>query len=790
MAELLQEVEVKMAESEAGPSARESEEGSCPIWVYGLTIALSAFLLFQVQLISGKYLLPLFGGTPAMWSTCMLCFQILLLLGYLYAHALGTQAPARLQVSVHGTLLIGSLLLLAVLWMKWGSPLTPGVSWRPKPGDNQVWKILELLGITVAFPFFLLSTTGPLLQKWYSASGNPGSPYRLYALSNAGSLLGLVSYPFLIEWAFTIRHQTWLWSSAYAVFTVFATVAGWRALGKPQQIQTREYAKVNRGEDEADERTPTASKLGLWLGLSACSTTLLFATTNLLCEDITVIPLLWVVPLSIYLLSFIVTFESSRWYRRSIFWPLYFLAVGVGIKSSFERARGETLFLVATYCVTLFVVCMVCHGELARSRPKARYLTNFYLMVALGGALGGGFVVLIAPRIFLGFWEFQTALIASGILIFWAYCLGDRQGKSEQKLWSLAVIILGTFFVPQMDSFIPDFNRWKPLNHEYYTGPLLSAMWLTFWLIARGRKKAPEAKHHFPWQPVASTLLIALFGVLAIGYAQVAGSHMLFRERNFFGIKAVVDNSNSIALMNGNTVHGVELKSAASRHTPTSYYSEDSGIGLVLKNFPRGSEGKRALRVGLIGMGVGTLAAYGRPNDSLRFYEIDPAVIQLSTGPAPLFHFLSDSPAKIETVLGDARLSLEAEAGRGEFQKFDVLAVDAFTSDSIPAHLLTEEAMGIYLRHLRGTDSMLAFHVSNRYLNLSPVIFALGERYELSSAEVHLRKHHWILLSANPAMFRIPGLAEQAKPLNLTRRPVLWTDDYSNLFQVLMRPSS
>jgi hypothetical protein len=789
MAELLQEAELQLADGGSAPDSSQAKQRAGRVWVYGLTIALSAFLLFQVQLIVGKYLLPLFGGTPAMWNTCMLCFQVLLLLGYVYAHALGTRLKLQRQGMVHSVLLVGSLCVLAVLWMKWGSPLTPNASWRPKPGDNQVWKILELLGVTAALPFFLLSTTGPLLQKWYSASGSQGSPYRLYALSNAGSLLGLVSYPFLIEWVFTIRHQAWLWSSGYAFFVVLGAVTAWRTFGMTTELPTpkRQEAAIAH-----DEKAPAASKFVLWLALSACSTTVLFATTNLLCEDIAVIPLLWVVPLCIYLLSFILTFESHRWSRRSIFWPLYFLALGIGVKTSFERARGETVFLIAMYCVTLFAVCMVCHGELARSKPKARHLTSFYLMVALGGALGGTFVVLVAPRIFLGFWEFQTGLIAGGILLFWAYSLEDPTGRSERPLWSLAVIILGAFFIPQLNSLIPNFERWKLLNHEYYTGPLIAAAWLAFWLVAQRRKKRAGSTHvsHWPWQPAASVLLVGLFGLLTYNYARSAAAYTLFRERNFFGIKFLTDNSDNVALVSGNTTHGFQLKDPARRNTPTSYYSVDSGIGLVLKNYPRGSEGKDPLRLGLIGMGAGTLAAYGQPGDSLRFYEIDPAVIQLSTGPEPFFHFLQDSPARIETVLGDARLSLEAEAARGEFQKFDVLAVDAFTSDSIPAHLLTREAMGIYLKHMRGPDGVLAFHVSNRYLDLNPVIVALGQRYQLSAVQVRISTSHWILLSANPAMFRLPGLVEHAKPVTLTRPPVLWTDDYSNLFQVLKRPGS
>jgi hypothetical protein len=801
MPELLQEESLESTPTIAAAHPDEKWDGGTKILKFALTIALSAFLLFQVQMILGKFLLPLFGGTPAVWTTCLLCFQVLLLLGYSYGHVLGSAKSGRLQGRVHAALLLASLGLVGVLWVKWGSPLTPGAEWRPQPNDNPVTKILELLAVTVALPFFLLSTTGPLLQRWLSVSGGKRSPYRLYALSNAGSLLGLLSYPFLLEWSLTLKHQAWMWSCGYIAFAVLGTAIAWRHADANSgqdfpQLQNAEYWEV--------AQTPGTLRNLLWMGLSACSTTTLLASTNLLCQDIAVIPLLWVVPLSLYLLSFILTFDSNRWYRRKIYWPLYFLVLGAAMKTTFNKGSGETIFLIMLYCVTLFTVCMVCHGELARSKPEPRQLTGFYLMVALGGALGGAFVVLVAPHVFLGLWEFHIGLIGCGLLLTTAYLYERRKpvadkvpvttGRPDQwpehGMWTVALIVLLAFLIPQLGRLIPNFDNWPIIDHEYYTGPLIVLGYLLWWATRSAKQNGTKTAQAsaIEWKPVATLLLLGLFGVFAYSYTQLGGAHALFRERNFFGAKYVEDNVDSVTLVSGSTVHGFEYKDPGHRHTPTSYYREESGVGRLLRDYPRGKVGGDQLRVGLIGMGAGTLAAYGRSGDVYRFYEIDPAVIALSAGANPYFHFVQDSAARVDTVLGDARLSLENEAERGELQKFDVLVVDAFSSDSIPVHLLTREATGVYLRHMRGRNGVLAFHVSNRYLNLDPVIVGLGQAYGLSASKVRINSSEWILLCANPEMFRLPDLEGVATPVRLRKKPVLWTDDYSNLFEVVGRP--
>jgi hypothetical protein len=750
---------------------------------YWVTVFLSAFLLFQVQLIVGKYILPLFGGTPAVWNTCMLCFQFLLLLGYAYAHLLGRTSNARRQGKIHGALLIFSAVIVAILWVKWGSPLTPGAAWRPAPEDNPVWKILQLLFATVALPFFVLSTTGPLLQSWYSRDQTSASPYKLYALSNAGSLLGLLSYPFLIEWMFTIKHQAWVWASGYLIFAAICAAIAWRFSPSPSgNSPSPSPASL---ETTAAEETPGLNRYLLWIGLSACSTTMLLATTNLICQDLAVIPLLWVVPLCIYLLSFILSFNSHRWYRRNVFWPLYFVALGVEMKTNLFGFHLQTPSQIVMLCAALFVVCMVCHGELASSKPATRHLTSFYLMVAGGGVLGGIFVVMMAPRLFLGFWEIQVGLVGCGLLLFAAFVLGDPSGKANAQLWVAVLLIETTFLITNLPNFVPKLEKFPLLARPEFVGLFAGAAFAMYWLLRKknGSVAGVPANAKFPWQPVAGVLLTAVFGILVYGYVQVRATQILYRERNFYGIKSVINEPETVALLSGSTLHGRQFKNPAVRNTPLSYYRTESGIGLLLNNYPRGNSGN--LRVGVIGMGAGTLAAYGRRGDYYRFYEIDPATVELSAGPSPYFYFAHDSVAKIDAVLGDARLSLEKEAGLGERQQFDVLAVDAFSSDAIPVHLLTNEAIDLYLAHLRNAEGVLAFHVTNWHLDLAPVLAALAGSHHLAACQVRNLGSTWILLSADPQMLRLPGLAEKSTALVLTRKPVLWTDGYSNLFQVL-----
>jgi hypothetical protein len=691
--------------------------------LYGGTIFVSAFLLFQVQLIIGKYVLPWFGGSPSVWNTCLLLFQILLLLGYFYAHVVSTRLPMRSQTRVHFLFLLASLAMLAVTAGSWPSPITPGAVWKPvAAGSSPEWRVIAVLAVSVGFPFLILSTTGPLLQVWVSRA-QPGSPYRLYALSNAGSLLGLLSYPFLAERFLLLRTQAWVWSVVYALFLCAYGACAWALRGPVSPVESPGI-EISKGDEK-----PNKSARMIWLALAACASAMLLGTTNQICQEIAVIPLLWVLPLCVYLLTFILCFGHERWYRRSIFYPLYGLAFFAALAVLSAKVPPHILIEISLFCLALFAVCMACHGELVKRKPAPEFLSIFYLTIAAGGALGSIFVVLIAPRIFQRFWEFQLSLLCCGVLLL-IVVLVDKES----------------------------------------------------WFYKRAR------------------LRIVLYAVIAVfvfqgvyyGRALVAmngGGQVAFRARNFFGVKTGIQDQAGNWLTHGRIRHGVQLRDPAMHDEPTLYYKRLSGIGLILDHYPAPldkSGKRRGLRVGVVGLGAGTLAAYGHAGDYFRFYEIDPQVVELSLGQKPWFTFLQDSRATIDIVMGDARISLENEAERGQFQRFDVMVLDAFSSDSIPVHLLTKEAMALYIQHLSGPDAVIAFHLSNRALDLRPVAYGLSSEYRMTSVEVHQPGFSvWVLASANPKMMNLPELKERSKAVTVSGAVQVWTDEYSNLFNVL-----
>jgi hypothetical protein len=575
---------------------------------------------------------------------------------------------------------------------------------------------------SVGFPFLILSTTGPLLQVWLSRA-QPGSPYRLYALSNAGSLLGLLSYPFLVERFLLLRTQAWIWSVGYGFFLLAYGACAWVM---QRHASTEESPQVRMST--VSEKPKKATKL-MWLALAACASTMLLATTNQICQEIAVIPLLWVLPLCVYLLTFILCFGEERWYKRSVYYPLYAAAFFVALLVLSAQVPPHILVEISVFCVALFAVCMVCHGELVKRKPAPEFLSIFYLTISAGGALGSIFVVLIAPRIFERFWEFQLSLVICGALLLLTVVL-DKESWFYRRP-ALRIVLYAVIVAFMVQGF-------------YY-----------------------------------GKALIRMNG----------GGQVAFRARNFFGVKTGIQDQAGNWLTHGRIRHGVQLRDPALHDEPTLYFKRLSGVGLILDHYPAALDesGKRlGLRVGVIGLGAGTLAAYGHAGDYFRFYEIDPQVVDLSLGQKPWFSFLQDSRATIDIVLGDARLSLESEAATGQLQKFDVLVLDAFSSDSIPVHLLTKEVMALYIRHLRGPDSVVAFHLSNRALDLRPVAYGLSSAYGMTSIEVDQPGFSkWVLASANPAMVGLPELKERGKPVTISHVVPLWTDEYSNLFNVL-----
>lgn len=674
--------------------------------LYALTTVVSAFLLFQVQPVIAKIILPWFGGSAAVWTTCLLFFQVALLLGYLYAHATVRYLKPRVQVLVHAALLLASAAVL---------PIYPKAAWKPAGTEDPSLRILGLLAVTVGLPYLLLSTTGPLLQAWYARRYKGALPYRLYALSNAGSMFALLSYPVLFEPVLTTHQQAGLWSAAYLVFAALSALTAFRS-----------GTMVTAGRmEEGDPPRPGAAQYWTWMGLAACASVLLLAVTNHMSQNIAAIPFLWILPLSIYLLSFILCFEGSGWYRRTPYLQLAAVALGsmAYAMSSEEVGSLPIRIMLPLFAMGLFTCSMVCHGELARLKPHPRYLTQFYLMVSAGGAMGGILVGLVAPHLFNAFYELPLGMALCAVLV---------------------VVVL------KQDSTVEWFRTW--------------------------RQPAPL---------VAAALALALITYLGIEIRESErGARVLVR--NFYGGLKVRDSGPETrldtvrSLTHGTINHGEEYLNPTRRDLPTTYYGPNTGVGVAIRD----KQTRGPIRVGVIGLGTGTISAYGRAGDYYRFYEINPLVPRLARGE---FHFVGDSKARIDITMGDARLSLEREPP----QNFDVLAVDAFSSDSIPVHLLTREAMDLYFHHLK-PDGVLAVHISNRYLDLQPVLRVetrtTGKLARVVDTEDDESQDvfgaTWVLVVSPTAGFS-QAIRNASTGLNALRTVRLWTDDFSNLYQIL-----
>ena len=659
-----------------------------------LTVFLSAFLLFLVQPVLAKQVLPWFGGGALVWTLCMVFFQLVLLLGYAYAHALTRSRAPRAQALVHIALLAASLAFL---------PMVPSPSWKPAGGANPVTGILALLFATVGLPYFLLSATSPLVQAWRARERPGTSPYRLFALSNLASMVALLGYPFAIEPALASRMQSWTWSAGYALFVACCAALAWRARAFP----------LAPTAGAADEPAPAARDWAMWIGLSALGSAMLLAVTNHLTQNIASIPLLWVFPLAIYLLTFILCFEGSDWYRPGLYlaslgWTLVAMAWFLADR----RLQFDLVWQVAVFLVGLYFGCMFCHGELAARRPGPRHLTRFYLAVSFGGVVGGALVAIVAPVTLPGYLELDLALLALAAL---ALALNIRR-------------------------------RWPAL-------------------LALGA--------------------VASFVAAAVGYHVFTfAEDTLHMERNYYGVLRVKEGQTDPAdpdtryrsLVHGGILHGEQFLSPRYRHAATTYYQVSSGIGRTLL-----ANMDRPIRVGVIGLGAGTLATYAKEGDTYRFYDINPAVERIAR---TYFTYLADASGRVDVVLGDARLSLEREPP----QRFDVLAIDAFTGDAIPVHLLTVEAVAEYLRHMK-PGGVIAFHVSNRFLDLKPVLLAIADYHHLEYAYVHETAKNtttsdWVLLTRDKTFLLRPAIVEATEPVAPEPSWRLWTDDYNNLLQV------
>ena len=697
---------------------------------FALTIFLSAFLLFQVQPLMGRYVLPWFGGGPAVWSTCMLFFQVLLLGGYGYAHLLGTRVPARRQPWVHA-----AVVLTTLPWL----PVGVAEAWKPEGSEAPALRIVAMLAVGVAGPYLVLSSTGPLLQAWFRIAQPDRSPYRLYALSNLGSLLALLSYPFVFEPWMTRHEQAAAWSTAYLLFIAGVLACG-RTLARAQGAPTTlEPAPT---DEPATARAPRPRDHALWALLGALGSINLLATTNQLCLDVAVVPFLWVLPLALYLATFILSFDHDRWYSPG--WTSLLLAAAVGwIAWVLQQGVDATLASqLGSYSAAMFLACLACHGQLARTKPHPRHLTGFFFSMSAGGALGGAFVALLAPVIFNGHYEFPLGLLGALAVAAMA--------AARDRRWSLANI-----------------------------DPLLSAALAILCAL------------------LAATPLV--YGVLtrSPGGGAQRGETLEVR-RNFYGVLRVLKVTAAIGdelverleLEHGRITHGDQYLSSL-RSTPTTYYGHTSGAGLAILHHPRRrlATPNDSFHLGVIGLGTGTLAAYGEKDERVRFYEINPLVPELAQRH---FSYLRDSPARVHIALGDARITLEHELRDRQPQGFDVLAIDAFSGDAIPVHLLTRECGQLYAAHLR-PGGILAVHISNRFIDLRPVARGLAKAMGREAVLIESDSDPltgadaagWVLITDNRDFLDSPIVQASITDWESDTPTLEWTDDFSSVWALL-----
>jgi hypothetical protein len=673
--------------------------------VYAATIVLSAFLLFLVQPLVTKIILPWFGGSAAVWSAALMFFQTSVLVGYGYAYWLTRRVQPLKQFFVHAALLLASCAVL---------PILPSPDWRPPDGSNPTLRILILLSITIGLPCFLLSSTGPLLQVWYVRRTGSDMPYRLFALSNLGSVVALLSFPLIIEPHLDSRVQAYAWSGVFVVFVALCAYAAWLSRGHLLPDQD--------GSAATNDPPPMASK-ALWVALSACASAMLIAVTTHLTADVAPIPLLWVVPLALYLLTFVLTFGTNRFYSRKALLP-WLVSVLAWMAYSITAVTLNIQYAIPLYLVGLFLCCTACHGELARRRPSPAYLASYYLWIALGGALGGTFVTLIAPSLFDTFLELPVLLVAVaavGLAPMW------RSEGTSPGIW-------------------------------LQRGALVAGISLFALYLARSEITSREAD--------------------------------LRTVRNFYGVLRVRDTDVGTPmatriLINGTTQHGSEPLVGDRDRLPGSYYAPDSGVGAAILAL----QTQGAIRYGVIGLGAGVMAGYARKGDYLRIYEINPATLPIAE---QMFTFLSHATAAgadADVLMGDARLTLEKQPR----QQFDLLVVDAFSSDAIPVHLLTQEAFRLYFQHLKA-DGVLAVHVSNQYLDLIPVCARAAELFHRSAVVVDslenqqsfAKSSNWVLVTSNRTLYqRTQFTGTDMKPARVDGAFTAWTDQYSSLWPLV-----
>ena len=730
--------------------------------LFAATLFVSATLLFLVQPMFARMLLPLIGGAPAAWNTCVVFFQMALVVGYLYAHPSVKWLGARKQALLHLTLL---LLPLAAL------PIHIGERWAsPPPGNPIPWLFLVLL-VSVGLPFFAVSTSAPLLQRWFAATAHSSArdPYFLYAASNLGSLLALLMYPLLVEPAFRLTMQSRLWAGGYGLLVLLTAVCGWTMWNQP------ESALDDRPPvPEADTPVSWTTRVR-WLALAAVPSSLMLSVNTYITTDIAAVPLLWVIPLAIYLLTFVIVFARRQILPHRLVSTIFPLAI---IPAVIAIVRNDTAGIAAipVHLLTLFMAALMCHGELARSRPAARRLTEFYLSMSIGGALGGLFNTLVAPLVFTSAAEYPIGIVLACLLRPPSSVFGRPPGApSRLDRWFDVALPVMLGFVVILLKASAEFTRvsahtFRGLAHVF---ALPLAIWLSFWR-----------------RPLRLGLGLAALLMFPGLYPSSAGP-VVYAERTFFGIHQVVDENSRLKLLNGTTDHGSQLKDEKRSCTPLSYYYPTGPAGQLFASFT-GHRAKSS--VAIVGLGTAALAAYSKPGQNWTFYEINPAIERLAVE-GRYFTYLKRCATRYRIVLGDARRSLAAAPDGFH----DVIVLDAFSSDAIPIHLITREAVDLYFHKLR-PGGVLAVHISNRYLDLEPVLGGLARDAGLVALieDDHFVSYQELLdgkLSSTWVVFArrredLGSLTGDARWKEVALRSGVgtWTDDFSNIISVIKYP--
>jgi hypothetical protein len=752
--------------------------------VFTVAIFANAALLFTLEPMFTKMVLPLLGGTPSVWNTCLLFFQAVLLGGYLYAHLATRHLPARGQAGLHLALVAVAALVL---------PVAVPAGWQPPPTGSPVPWLLAALAVALGLPFLVLSAGAPLLQRWFARTGHPDAadPYFLYAASNAGSLVALLAYPLLVEPNLRLSEQSRLWAAAYvalalllAACAVLARGARAGAAGVAAAGAAPELSAVAAPAEAARSEPIGWRRVARWVLLAFVPSSLLLGTTSYLSTDVASVPLLWVVPLALYLLSFVFVFARRQVFRRAAMLRVQAIFLVPLATMLLSGSTRPLWLLAAVHLLTLFATAMVCHGELAATRPRADRLTEFYLWMSAGGVLGGVFNVLVAPVVFDSVVEYPLVIVLA--------CLlrpnegpggageGEGEGEGEDpararlRLWRarvldvvLPLLLFGAVVAILQPDFLPE--RLGKTRVHVATGVLGL---LCFFLRTRPLRFA-----------------LGVTALLVGGYVgrRTSSDDTLFRARSFFGVYRVRGDSTYRMLVNGTTLHGAQLLAPKYRKEPLTYYHVEGPLGQLFLNVV---QGKPPIRVAAVGLGAGTMGCYARPGDQWTFYEIDPLVVRIARDPH-FFTYLRDCVPTARVVLGDARRSLS----RAPDGAYDLILLDAFSSDAIPVHLLTREALDLYLRKL-APGGLIAFHVSNRHLDLRPVLTeiardarvagASGGDVQFTAAQNRMLKSvsTWVVVARHAtdfaALVRQPGWA----PLPPRADVRMWTDDASDLVGV------